>query len=368
MCTLIQVAAAASFVGSLAVLSTRQHNMFAVDTPDLRSVVDQISSWLTIPAATLDAALRPDRGHIIQTVRRMNARAAAGEDGALYWQQLLLARIYAMHTQLPGGSTAEGSVLIHEVTRLLEDATAAAEDGWIPSGHFDDLPSDPKEFLSWLKTQARGHRVFKHPYYVEFINQHATHEDLRTYVIQESLVDGRFDDLLAMMQVGTAGAAKMEIASNFWDEMGNGNPDEVHTHLFNRIYDVFDISDDELEDAMTANDLLAGNLAVMLCRYRNLYPEAVGFLGMTEWLVPDRFKNVVRAWERLGLPDVGITYHRLHITIDAQHSAGWFHRVVLPAASSEEMRRGIARGTCWRLNSSARHLDERLAKALEKVG
>ncbi|MEV6183551.1 iron-containing redox enzyme family protein [Streptomyces sp. NPDC052015] len=178
--------------------------------------------------------------------------------------------------------------------------------------------------------------------------------------MQESVVDGRFDDLLAMMQVGTSGAAKMEIAQNFWDEMGNGKPEEVHTHLFNKIFEVFEIPADELERSLTANALLSGNLAVLLCRYRQYYPEAVGFLGMTEWLVPDRFVQVVHAWERLGLPDIGIVYHRLHITVDSQHAAGWFHNVVIPAAESEHMRRAIARGTLWRLNSSARYLDERM--------
>ncbi|MEU9008059.1 iron-containing redox enzyme family protein, partial [Streptomyces sp. NPDC048551] len=95
---------------------------------------------------------------------------------------------------------------------------------------------------------------------------------------------------------------------------------------------------------------------------------AVGFLGMTEWLAPDRFRNVVRAWERLGLPEVGITYHRLHITIDSQHAAGWFHNVVIPSADTAYMRRGIARGALWRANSSARHLDERLDLARLSAG
>jgi hypothetical protein len=152
----------------------------------------------------------------------------------------------------------------------------------------------------------------------------------------------------------------MEVAANFWDEMGNGNADEVHTHLFSKIFEAFDITPQELEGALTPNALLSGNLAVLVSRYRRLYPEAIGLLGMTEWLVPDRFVQVVGAWERLGLPDVGITYHRLHITVDAQHAAGWFHNVVIPAAGSRYMREGIARGTLWRLNSSARYLDERM--------
>lgn len=328
---------------------------------DARGVVEEISSWLTRPGSEVDSALHGDgRARILSAVRQLNDAADAGSDEAFYYQQLLLSRIYGLALSIPEAPTAEGSVVVHEVTRLLEDATVAAEDGWIEPGLLESAPTDPREYLSWLKAMARGHRVFKHPYYREFIRNQATREDLRSYVIQESVVDGRFDDLLAMMQVGTSGEAKMEIANNFWDEMGNGNPAEVHTHLFNNIFEVFDITQEELDESLTANALLSGNLAVMVARYRRLYPEAVGLLGMTEWLVPDRFVQVVNAWERLGLPEVGIVYHRLHITIDSQHAAGWFHNVVVPAATSEFMRRGIARGTLWRLNSSARYLDERM--------
>lgn len=336
---------------------------FTADPRDPSAVVGQISSWLTVPASTLDAELAADRTRIAAAIGLMNERAAT-DSSARYWQHLLLARIYETLMRIPdslSGLCAEGSIVIFEVTRLLEDATIAAEDAEIPPDTFDDMPSDGRKYLSWLKGLARSHPVFKHPYYADFINHQADRADMRTYVIQESLIDGRFDDLLAMMQIGASGRAKMEIASNFWDEMGNGNPDEVHTHLFSKIYQVFDISPEEMEQAMTLSDLLAGNLAVLVCRYRRFHLEAVGFLGMTEWLVPDRFKNVIRAWERLGLPDVGITYHRLHVTIDSQHAAGWFHNIVEPASSSEAMRRGIARGALWRLNSSGRLLDERLA-------
>lgn len=328
------------------------------------AILEEVSSWLSRPADEIDNIYLRERDRVVAQVEALNDAARSGDAAAFHAQQLLLSRIYVTVTQISDTMSAEGSVLLHQVTRLLENATIELEDRHIAPDALAQAPVEGRAFLSWLKGLARGHRVFKHPYYTEFINQHAQREDLRRYVIQESLVDGRFDDLLAMMQVGTTGAAKMEIASNYWDEMGNGNQDEVHTHLFNKIFEVFDIEQAEIEAALTTNDLLSGNLAVLLCRYRSLYPEAVGFLGMTEWLVPDRFRNVVHAWERLGLPDVGITYHRLHITIDSQHAAGWFHNIVVPAAESAHMRRGIARGTLWRLNSSARHLDERLASAL----
>lgn len=328
-------------------------------------VVDDVTAWLRRPAAEVDAHFDGPAGdHLLAGVRAVNKGAKAGHPDLFYYQQLLLSRLYGLHTELPGEHTAEGSVVLHRLTRELEEATLTAEQNRIEPGALDDLPADPDEFLSWIKRTARAHVVFKHPYYQEFIRDRATAADLRDYVIQESVVDGRFDDLLAMAQVGTAGPAKMEIARNFWDEMGNGEPEDVHTTLFGRIFEVLDITDADLRAGLSATALLNGNLAVMMSRYRRLYPEAVGFLGMTEWLVPDRFVQVVHAWERLGLPDVGITYHRLHITIDSQHAAGWFHNIVRPAAGNEFMRRGIARGTLLRLNSSARYLDERMPQTL----
>ncbi|MFK0202486.1 iron-containing redox enzyme family protein [Streptomyces lavendulae] len=342
--------------------STDNHTVPTIRRTDAAALVEEVSSWLTVDADEIDAKFLGERSRVVEAVSEMNSAAVTGPDraDAHYHQQLLLSRIYQTVMQIPDQPTAEGSVLLHEVTRMLENATLAAEDAHLEPGLLESAPTEPKQFLSWLKQLVRKHRAFKHPYYTDFINREAQREDLRTYVIQESLIDGRFDDFLAMMQIGTAGASKMEIAGNYWDEMGNGDPEAVHTHLFNKIYEVFDVRSEDLEAAMTTTDLHSGNLAVLLCRYRHLYPEAVGFLGMTEWLAPDRFRNVVRAWERLGLPEVGITYHRLHITIDSQHAAGWFHNVVIPSADTAYMRRGIARGALWRANSSARHLDERL--------
>lgn len=330
---------------------------------DSSALVEEVSGWLSKPADEVDRGFAgKERTRILAAVAELNAAALAGDSEGFYHQQLLLSRIYNLILRIPEEPTAEGSTAVHEVTRLLERATLEGEDRQLDGALLEDLPAEPGAYLSWLKDRARRHRVFKHPYYMDFIRHHATAADVRTYMIQESVVDGRFDDLLALMQVGTSGPAKMEIAGNFWDEMGNGKPAEVHTHLFNQIFDVFEVSQRELEESLTATALLSGNLAVLLSRYRHRYPEAVGFLGMTEWLVPDRFVQVVSAWERLGLPEVGIVYHRLHITVDSQHAAGWFHNIVKPSAPSEYMRRGIARGALWRLNSSARYLDERLAE------
>jgi hypothetical protein len=331
---------------------------------DFAGVTDEIYSWLGMPADDVDRTVSGTyRARVLDQVKTLNQQASAGAQDAFYQQQRLLFRIYQLGLSLaPGEPTAEGSVVLHEISRLLEAATAEKEDGYISAAVLAQMPTRPAVYVSWLKNLAKTHPVYKHPYYHEFIRDQADREDMRRHMILESVLDSRFDDLLALMQVGTAGEAKMEIARNLWDEMGNGRREEVHSALFEKIFQVFEVSETDLDAALTATAMLTGNLAVMLCRYRHRYPEAVGYLGMTEWLVPDRFVQVVHAWERLGLPEVGIDYHRLHITVDAQHAAGWFHNVVAPAAGSAAMRLGIARGTLWRLNSSARYLDQRMAE------
>jgi hypothetical protein len=226
---------------------------------EISAVIGLVSSWLDSPAPELDETVdRGTRAAVADALRTLHELRARGDQNAFYQQQLLLSRIYALGLRLPEKETAERSAVLAGVTRMIEEATIEAEDACVPDGLIGEAPDDPKAFLSWLKEIARQHRAFKHPYYSEFIRNDAGFEDIRSYVIQESVIDGRFDDLLAMMQVGTSGGTKMEIAQNFWDEMGNGNDSQVHTSLFNEIFSVFDISAGDFEAAPTAEALLSG--------------------------------------------------------------------------------------------------------------
>lgn len=346
-------------------MTTAIRTAFPADelTLDHKAFAHAFTARLFRPAEELDEAFAEpgDLAALLDRVAALGVAAADGDDEAFFAQQYLLSRVYAVHTQLPSGPTAEGSTVLHAVTRRLEQDTAASEDAWIDDSAYDAIPDDPAQFVPWLKSFTREHRVFKHPYYHSFIRDHATPDDLRRFVLQESSVDSRFDDLLALMQVGSDGETKMEIAKNFWDEMGNGDPEQVHTVLFNRIIDHFGITGEELKEHLSSEALLGGNLAVLICRYRNLFAEAVGHLAVAEWLAPDRFSQVLAGWERLDLPPDGITYHKLHIGIDAHHASAWFAHVVKPMAHDPAARRAMTRGALWRLNSSCRYLDRILA-------
>jgi len=244
----------------------------------------------------------------------------------------------------------EGGVLDHELARVPEESVAGYPDGGKP-------------YVHWLKGIVNEHPAGWHPLYHEYFANGGSEADLRLLLAQESTLDPRFDDILAAMQIGRCGGEKLEIAANYWDEMGNGDADQVHTHLFGATMAALGIDSDYLEKALMLEATISGNISACLALSRRHYYKAVGYFGVTEYLAPRRFRCIVDTWRRLGLPEVGITYHHLHIGVDAGHAAGWFKNVVVPLVEAEPMAgREIALGASIRLNTSLDYLDTLLSK------
>jgi hypothetical protein len=164
------------------------------------------------------------------------------------------------------------------------------------------------------------------------------------------------------MQIGTAVDQKLEIARNYFDEMGNGEESRVHSRLFSAALNALNVTDEFVSSNMLLDARVSGNISACLALYRRHYFKAVGYFGVTEYLAPRRFKHVVEAWRRNKLPEAGITYHDEHIVIDTQHANGWFNNVVVPLINEEPaIGREIALGAVIRLNSSERYLDALLS-------
>ena len=150
----------------------------------------------------------------------------------------------------------------------------------------------------------------------------------------------------------------MELASNYWDEMGNGNPGQVHSALFSKAADELQVTADFVKDNKLISSCEVGNLSACLALRRSHFYKAVGYYGVTELLAADRFKHVVKAMKKVGLSADGRAYHELHVTIDRKHGAGWFKNGVKPLSLHEAARREMAMGAFMRLHVSEKNLDE----------
>ncbi|MCU1602046.1 MAG: hypothetical protein JWO22_2755 [Frankiales bacterium] len=196
----------------------------------------------------------------------------------------------------------------------------------------------------------------------------ATWEDLVRFLAVEGGPDAGFDDLVALCQVGLSGSAKLELARNYWDEMGNGEPSRVHTVLHDDLVAASGICRVP-EDEMPTEALERAALNGLLATNRYLQPELVGALGMTELQAGPRCRRVVQALERLGAPEDCFPFYREHAEVDPRHGHDWVENAVKPlVATHPEWGRRIVRGAAWRAETNRRFFEIAAPTSLALAG
>jgi len=272
--------------------------------------------------------------------------------GAKYVSHKLLSSVYSRHFEIPiPGIKPVDSFDIPSMEREMISSVET------PIDHLK-IPTDSKSYLRWFIEQINTHKASKHPFYDVFMNNIAGKEDLRFWLAQESTLDPRFDDIIALLQVGTAGSIKMEFAKNYWDEMGNGELNKMHSVLFATLSDQLDVHEEYIQENLLTESLLSGNLSSYYTVRRENFFKALGYFGVTECLAPRRFKAVVKALDRNNFSN---EYHKLHIFIDSIHGKGWFNNVIRPIVDKYPLARlDITQGALTRLDTSTTLLDKML--------
>jgi hypothetical protein len=116
---------------------------------------------------------------------------------------------------------------------LYESRVAAAEIAFVESlrkeiaSMTNAIPSDEDGFIQWferLKEQGPGQCDPLFPW----LATRANLEQMTWFILQEVAGEAGFEDLLALTQVKAGVQAKLEMARNFWDEMGRGSGKGMH--------------------------------------------------------------------------------------------------------------------------------------------
>ena len=218
-----------------------------------------------------------------------------------------------------------------------------------------DIPSEVDGFIDWfedLKETGPGQGDPLFPWLAES----ATREDMLWFLTQEVAGEAGFDDLLAMTQVKMPVTAKLEMARNYWDEMGRGRDTAMHGPLLERLASYLDI--DAQPDRVVPESLALGNAMLALARSRRYCFQSIGALGVIEMTAPTRAGFVDQGLKRLRIPTKKRLYFTLHAVLDIKHSECW-NREVLRSLVEEEPRRAaaIGEGAVLRLWHGARCFD-----------
>jgi hypothetical protein len=198
-----------------------------------------------------------------------------------------------------------------------------------------ELSSIPSagDFPSWIAGTVRAHRSnVTHPLFA-FLRDEATFEQTREFLFQETPLEVLFGDIIALLLPGVYGEPKLEIAKNFWDEVGRAEDARVHRNMRFRMMSHFNIPSDahvRYMDGLVVEELRLINSYLMTATNRAKLLQLVGMLLVTETMIPGRFEHQILGCRRLGLNDEQMSYLLEHTTVDGEHADGWLKCVVEP--------------------------------------
>lgn len=208
-------------------------------------------------------------------------------------------------------------------------------------------PSDPEGFVAWfegLKDDGPGQGDVLFPW----LGEQASRDQIRWFLEQEAAGEAGFDDLVALTQVKLPAQAKMELARNYWDEMGRGQAKGMHGPMLAELVDTLDL-DPAIETTVWESLALANAMTAMAVNRRYAW-HSVGALGVVELTAPGRAAEVAKGLRRIGLSERERRYFALHAVLDVKHSEDWNREALLPLVAEDPRRaRAIAEGALIRL-------------------
>ena len=216
-------------------------------------------------------------------------------------------------------------------------------------------PTDADGFIAWfedLKAAGAGQGDPLFPWLAET----ASRDELRWFFEQEAAGEAGFDDLVAMTQVKLPVRPKLELARNYWDEMGRGNARGMHGPMLDQLVETLAVMP-VVENTVWESLCLANAMTAMASTRRYAW-HSVGELGVIELTAPGRSADVARGLRRIGLSDRERRYFDLHAVLDIKHSADWNAEAIRPAVEEDPRRAtAMAEGALIRLACGERCFD-----------
>ncbi|HUR42321.1 MAG TPA: iron-containing redox enzyme family protein [Verrucomicrobiae bacterium] len=215
-----------------------------------------------------------------------------------------------------------------------------------------DVPDDADAFMRWYEDlchtgPGQGDALFP------FLARRATLEQMRWFLVQEIAGEAGFDDLVALTQLRVPERAKLELARNYWDEMGRGHAKGMHGPMLAVVAEELALV--PAIETTVWESLALANLMAALAANRRYAWHAIGALGVIEMTAPGRVAQVNAGLRRLGVSPRGRRYFQLHAGLDIKHSAAWNREIIQPlVAADPQLARPIAEGALLRLSAGAR--------------
>ncbi len=214
------------------------------------------------------------------------------------------------------------------------------------------VPTDATGFIAWFEAlkvdgPGQGDPLF------DWLAEAATVDEMRWFLTQEAAGEAGFDDLVALTQVKLPPRPKLELARNYWDEMGRGNIKGMHGLLLDALVERLELAPSIETTAWES--LALANMMLGLAASRRYAYHSVGALGVVELTAPGRVAKVAQGLRRLGFSDRERRYFDLHAVLDVKHSETWNAEAMIPLIEGDpRIATALAEGALMRLRCGER--------------
>lgn len=210
-----------------------------------------------------------------------------------------------------------------------------------------NVPTEAVAFVDWFERLRDAGPGQWDPLF-DWLASTATREQMGWFLTQEAAGEAGFDDLVAMTQVKAPERAKLELARNYWDEMGRGSAAGMHGPMLERTVEALELT--PTIEATCWQSLALANTMTALATTRRYVYQSIGALGVVELTAPTRVASIADGLKRLECPPVARKYFQLHAHLDVEHSRAWNAEVLHPLVAEDPRRaRFIAEGAIMRL-------------------
>ncbi|MFJ7182257.1 TenA family transcriptional regulator [Streptomyces massasporeus] len=206
-----------------------------------------------------------------------------------------------------------------------------------------------------LRSYVDRHRVLSHPFLALVASGRADPEHLVAWGLQERHVSYAFPRSIGLL-ISCADDFRMRtvLAENLWEEFGEGDPDQAHAVLLDRLLESMGVGRDQLDCAATD-----GTLA-FLTTQRDLTTSSAwrgvgAFCYANEYLSLAEFRPLEAAIRSL-FPAADLSYFTENMKADTRHTE-LLESLIDAAAETPSIRAEIEYGVSAALDARCRFYD-----------
>jgi len=180
-----------------------------------------------------------------------------------------------------------------------------------------------QEAVEYLSRYIADNSGVFHKFF-DYIRSDMPSAQLLEFLKFESVRNEVVDDEVALIVIGLQGQLKNSMASNLWDECGNGEVTDCHTYWLRRLLDRLGVS--ESFPAYRAGNLpwftgITSNSFNMMATRPGYKYRAYGSFLVTESWVNPHFERILAGLERNGIDHEDISvYFSKHWSLDPHHT------------------------------------------------